>query len=364
MKFLHISDLHLGKTFSSARGREDFARLRRQELLGTFSRVVDYANENQVDFILCCGDFLNSEELQVKELRNINANIKRLEHTVLIAISGNHDPQCENSAYNKIEWDSRLYLAPVGVGRVMLSSCKAAITCHSWDKKEMPTSIEVPTPSSQNDYFQILMMHADTTSPESCYLPMDADKLSEAGFDYVALGHIHKMQKVAENVYYSGSLEPLDRSETGEHGFMQVEVSDDGTKTCTFVPFAQRQYRELSIQTSIDDSEVQIAERIAQEISVQNPQDIYTVTLTGTHPAANAWQIIDIEEDLRHREYFCTVEDDTRPDYDLKQLAREHRGTLIGDFIESFSNKERSVLEEKALQYGLEALMTQRKKEG
>ena len=52
MRFVHISDLHLGKTFPVARYGQLAAR-RRQELLDTFSRLIDYVNENQVDFILC-----------------------------------------------------------------------------------------------------------------------------------------------------------------------------------------------------------------------------------------------------------------------------------------------------------------------
>ena len=106
MRFVHISDLHLGKTFPVARYGQLAAR-RRQELLDTFSRLIDYVNENQVDFILCSGDFLNSEELRVEELRNINAIIDRLQRAVLVAISGNHDPQTENSAYKKIQWSRR-----------------------------------------------------------------------------------------------------------------------------------------------------------------------------------------------------------------------------------------------------------------
>ena len=145
MRFVHISDLHLGKTFPVSRYGQLAAR-RRQELLDTFSRLIDYVNENQVDFILCSGDFLNSEELRVEELRNINAIIDRLQRAVLVAISGNHDPQTENSAYQKIQWSRRLYLVPPGVGRVALSSYKTIITYHGWDTKEI---LELPQQLSE-----------------------------------------------------------------------------------------------------------------------------------------------------------------------------------------------------------------------
>ena len=39
MRFLHISDLHLGKTFPVSRYGQQFAHRRRQELLDTFSRL-------------------------------------------------------------------------------------------------------------------------------------------------------------------------------------------------------------------------------------------------------------------------------------------------------------------------------------
>lgn len=45
-------------------------------------------------------------------------------------------------------------------------------------------------------------------------------------FDYVALGHIHKPQKIAENAYYSGSPIPLRFSETAEKSVVLLTVSD------------------------------------------------------------------------------------------------------------------------------------------
>ncbi len=363
MRFLHISDLHLGKTFPASRYGQQFAHRRRQELLDTFARLITFANENQVDFILCCGDFLNSEELRVEELRNINAMLDRLTHAVFIAISGNHDPQTENSAYRKIEWSKRFYLAPPGTGRVALSAYRTVITYHSWDTKELPEAIELPKPSPQQGYFQILMLHADT-APASRYLPINVQQLSESGFDYTALGHIHKMQCVAPNSYYTGSLEPLDFGEEGEHGFMLIDVEGERRK-CQFVPFSQREYRRFSVETHPQDSEVAISDRIAAQIIRENPHHIYTVELTGAHPAEAGWNIEKIEEDLRSKEYFCIIEDHTRPEYDLDELYRENQGNLIGDFIGSFSSKPLTPVEEKALQYGLEVLLSQReRKEG
>jgi exonuclease SbcD len=42
--------------------------------------------------------------------------------------------------------------------------------------------------------------------------------------DYAALGHIHKPQRLAVNIAYSGSLYPQDHSESGQHGVILAEV--------------------------------------------------------------------------------------------------------------------------------------------
>jgi exonuclease SbcD len=45
-------------------------------------------------------------------------------------------------------------------------------------------------------------------------------------FDYVALGHIHKPQKISENAYYSGSPIPLRFSETLAKSVMLLDLKD------------------------------------------------------------------------------------------------------------------------------------------
>lgn len=173
----------------------------------------------------------------------------------------------------------------------------------------MPEPIEIPKPSTQSGQYQILMLHADALT-KSRYLPLDAQKLSEAGFDYVALGHIHKMQCVAPNVYYSGSPEPLDFGESGEHGFMMVDVEGERRRV-QFVPFSQREYRQLSVQVGENDSEMSISDRIASAIIREDPHHIYTVTLEGNYPLGARWNIEKIEDDLRYKEYFAALR--TRP---------------------------------------------------
>ena len=49
--------------------------------------------------------------------------------------------------------------------------------------------------------------------------------------------------------------------------------------------------------------------------------------------------------------------DKTVPAFHLEELRRQYRGQLIGNYIESFGEGPKGIIEEKALRYGLEALL-------
>lgn len=367
MRFLHISDLHLGKNFSQTKYGREFAALRHRELFLSFANLIDYANRNGVDFILCAGDFLHGEDLTVEELRQINSILSRLERGRLILISGNHDPQGEQDPYRKIGWSQRLYLCPPGFGRLALPQFGAVIHYHSWETKEISQRLLQSLPPPEAGQYNILLLHGDCVGAggESRYLPFSPEELS--GFDYAALGHIHKPGRVGENGWYSGSLEPLDFGEDGTHGFVLVEA-EGGRLRSQFIPFALREYRELAVEVGPQDSLLDISDRIARELTARDSAHIYRVTLEGRHDPRAPLSPEELARDLTGKEYHCWVEDHTLPDYDPYQLYLQNRGNLLGAFLGSFlgeNQEERqldqlSPVERQALEYGVEILLAQK----
>lgn len=64
--------------------------------------------------------------------------------------------------------------------------------------------------------FQILLGHGG----DDRHHPFRANDIAEAGFDYAAFGHIHKVaQLIPGKVVMAGSLEPTDCNDFGPHGF-------------------------------------------------------------------------------------------------------------------------------------------------
>ena len=62
------------------------------------------------------------------------------------------------------------------------------------------------------------------------------------------------------------------------------------------------------------------------------------------------------DEPLYHLGNITQVRDETRPCYDVEKLKEQQKGTLIGDYIRCFEEKN-SPMEQKALYYGVQALM-------
>lgn len=75
--------------------------------------------------------------------------------------------------------------------------------------------------------------------------------------------------------------------------------------------------------------------------------------LKGSH----APELLLIPEKLKALGQVTEVLDESRPAYDLAELQKQYSGTLIGDYISYFLSKNRNVVEEKALYYGLQALL-------
>lgn len=68
-------------------------------------------------------------------------------------------------------------------------------------------------------------------------------------------------------------------------------------------------------------------------------------------------ELLIISEKLKTLGNIGEVLDESRPAYDLKALYQQYKGTLIGDYLEYFLSKKRNAVEERALYYGLQALL-------
>ncbi len=347
MRFMHIADVHLGAApdhgypWSKDRGRE---------IWETFRECISDAKEKEVDLLLIAGDLFHRKPDR-RDLEEVNYLFSTLENTIVVLMAGNHDYLTKDSPYLDFPWNENVVtLFSRDCERVRFPDLKTEVYGFSYYQQEITEPLYDDIQAEKSDYFKILLAHGG----DAFHIPISREALSGSGFDYVALGHIHKPQVFIQNLAtYAGALEPIDCTELGPHGYILGEVQRKRVRL-TFVEKAKRQYRDDPVPVTEQDTTFSVREKIAAHIRETGTQNTYRIRLTGERaPKFRP----DIDEYLKCGR-ILGIEDETIPAFHLDELKRQYKGQLIGDYIESFGEEgPKNPVERKALAYGLEALL-------
>lgn len=122
----------------------------------------------------------------------------------------------------------------------------------------------------EKDRINILLMHANldgSKKGEEEYNPVSRKILQEKGFEYIALGHIHKTNCFEEKdrILYPGSMISLGFDELGVHGMIEgsIEKNSEGTKVeYKLIPLDEKEFEEISLDITEKNSLEEIIEAI------------------------------------------------------------------------------------------------------
>ena len=184
---------------------------------------------------------------------------------------------------------------------------------------------------------------------------MSSSKLKQLGFNYVALGHIHKINLSKENksIIYPGSTISLGFDELGEHGMIVGSIEKEKIEL-EFIKLDEKEFKEIEIDiTNINEPE-ELLEKI--ETLELNEKDLYKIILIGNRNfEINTYKLYKQIETRN----IIKIKDKTKIGYDLNKIA--NNTTLKGIFASEMLNKlEDKNLDketvEKAIEIGIEAL--------
>lgn len=205
----------------------------------------------------------------------------------------------------------------------------------------------------------ILITHGTldgATLEEQEYNSIPRRKIEEKGFDYVALGHIHKTNyKENEKIIYPGSTVAIGFDELGKHGMIEGEIVNKKLTT-KFIPIETTEFQELELELTNIISKEELLEKI-NEIQLEENK-LYKITLVGKRNfEININNLYKYNLDNK----IIKIKDKTKPNYDIEKIANET--TLKGLFAEEIldrlnkcqTDKERKILE-KAIEIGMDVL--------
>ena len=305
IKFLHMSDVHLGcRRYNLEERTKDFFR-------SWYDVIQQHAVPNAVDFVLIAGDFFDRRNIDPQTMNHALAGLQILkDHGIpVVAIEGNHDRRDAVSDYSWMRSFSQagffILLEPARVE----ASAEGALPWQMvpWDEEShtgsyvdikgariygthwygtsanaaMPMLAESLRAARGEGLFHILLLHTDVEGQLNRPIPaLSVERLKElrALVDYVALGHTHKKFEIDNWAFNPGSLEACSIDEyREERGLYLVEVDDDRAVKATFVnEYVQRPFDRLTVDVSgaEDQSEVheRLMEKVRNEVTPHDPE--------------------------------------------------------------------------------------------
>ena len=349
MKFIHTGDVHWGIVPDAAK---PWARERAQAVKDTFRKTVEQAGVIGADFLFISGDLFHRQPL-MRDLKEVNNLFCGIPDTRVVIIAGNHDRIQDNSSLLNFSWTPNVtWLMDEALTSVYFKDVNTEVYGFSYHTPEIRearlSDIQVPI----GDRIRILLAHGGDHN----HLPMNFHALELSPFSYIALGHVHKPQVMApDKIAYCGSLEPLDLTETGAHGYYVGEIHPITKKVTqlTFVPAACAQYISLSVGVNPETTNLELANQLMQEVTSRGLEHIYRFRIKGTR---NPDVVFDLDN-LCARCKICEILDDSEPQYDFPALFAQHPGDMVGFFIQTLRKEPMSRTAKKALCYGVDALM-------
>ena len=256
MIFLHTSDWHLGATEGERELRED-----QYFFIDELCRIIE---ERQVDAVLLAGDVYDRSVGSASAIRLYNYAMERicrdLKKTVL-TIAGNHDSADRLSSCGSLLEKAGLYISGAAEREArVVAFDDAEVFRLPWVTEEKVRSLYPEERISDlTGAYQVLTDHMrERFSPDKKHIVVShafitnaetstSDRAAEIGFatqvsasvfdgfDYVALGHIHKPQNVNGHIRYSGTPMPYSfgKEESQEKS---VTLLDTETMTQEIVP--------------------------------------------------------------------------------------------------------------------------------
>lgn len=331
MKFIHLADCHLGDRFDFKSGLSNQIRENNKKSLEDILR-----NNKDLDFLLIAGDLYERSLFTLKDYKELFDCIEEFGKDVFY-VAGNHDYIGEeNEAIFKMK-PSNLHIFnyenleyyEINSTRIYGLSYRDRIF-----SKDFSYDIDL-----DSDYFNILLVHATINNPESPYLNLNLDKLKKIGFDYVALGHIHKWENFGNNIYYAGSIEPSDFSDIYDYGYILFDQGE-----ITHIDSSIMQFYDLELNLDNYKDENELISYLNTKLK-SNKENYLRLNIDGTVNTKK------IKEGIRanHLEIRLTEAESL---YDLVNL---YPNSLLEKYWKKFP-EELSDTEKRALELGLDAI--------
>lgn len=301
MKFVHAADLHLD---SPLRGLERYDGCPYDAIRGASRRALEnlvrLAIDERVELVLLAGDQFDGAGKDYRSALYFVQQMRRLHEAGIrvVAIHGNHDALCKMTR-TLTPPPSFAFLPVDQPGSIAFDDLGVVVHGQGFARPAVHENLSLAYPPAVGGAFNIGMLHTSLqySGEHDPYARCTIADLARKGYDYWALGHIHKRSFESTEVggppiVFPGNVQGRHARETGPKGCILVTV-ERGAAACEFRALDVFRWERCAVSidgaATADDAVAAVLERIAEaRADAKDMPMAARVELTGSGPAHHA----------------------------------------------------------------------------
>ena len=326
IKIIHTADLHLDSRLSKNLD-SSVSSIRKNELLDSFIRLVEYASDNNAEYVLISGDTFDTNRISKKTKDSLFNLFKKYSNINFFFLAGNHDNDVDSLFFNEASVLDNVYV----FGKEFKTFDFGSFTISGVELNNNSSLFMKDTLSLPSHKKNILMLHGMINGSGD-----EAIKLSNyvgKNIDYLALGHIHSFGEFKIDsrgvAVYSGCLEGRGFDEIGKKGFVEITIGEE--LKYQFVPFSKRVLHLVEFDISGYNSYLNIENDLFKLLDNIPEADMVKVVLCGNYNVDLIKHNELLNSKLSRKFLFGKVYDESRILVNIDDFKNEK--SLKGEFI-------------------------------
>ncbi len=310
-KFLHAADLHLDSPLRGLSRRLDAAGAFVGASRRAFENLVEAAIREKVAFLVIAGDVYDGDwrdyatgHFFVRQMGRLAAAQIRV-----FMLRGNHD--AESVITRKLPAPENVHdFSTRAAETVTLGDLSVALHGRGFANRHVGENVALAYPQAARGHFNIGVLHTSLTGREGhdVYAPCTVEDLQRAGYDYWALGHVHRREVVSQQpfIVFPGNLQGRHARETGPKGATLVHVAEGRVVRLEALALDAARFEHVEVDLSGAATRAEFHERARRAIAAAHAAAegrplALRVTLVGETPLSDYLlaQAEQVREDLQ-----------------------------------------------------------------
>ncbi|WP_419888767.1 metallophosphoesterase family protein [Neobacillus niacini] len=257
ISFIHAADLHLDSPMVGLKHLPANILSRvRESTFTALGKLTAAAIDNNVDFVILAGDLYDGEDRSLRAQSRFRNEMQKLskKDIPVYVIHGNHDHL--SGSWVNLDMPSNVHFFGSDV-EIKVFHTKRGDTVHLYGFSYLQRHIFNKRIDDYQKHdpadFHIGILHGNEGggTDHDNYAPFSIKDLYEKGFDYWALGHIHKRTILSESppIIYPGNLQGRNKKEVGVKGCYHITLNDFEVKK-EFIETSDILWEEVTIDAA------------------------------------------------------------------------------------------------------------------